>query len=369
MPFGTVGNSLSNDTGASSSAGAAGSDLAEPGAFPTPQASQEPASRYPEGASIGAIPMNTNNPDSAQSPSPSQFEAAPSVVPLDAEPLPGRGYAPMGTGTQEDTLGPQQEKIGDEGTGRPGEAALEGPQTAQVTIQKVAPEEVQVGKPAVVKIMVRNSGAVAVRDVELHDEVPFGTRLLSTSPQASRGVRGELVWRLGTMQPGDEIIVEEQLMPTREGEIGSVATVHIGAAASMKALATKPQLVVETQSPDRVLIGDDVELVIRISNPGTGAATNVILEEHVPPQLQHPAGAELENVIGTLAPGESREVRLKLRAVRAGAVTNVLAARADGNLKVEDAQQFEILSPQLQVQIDGPAKRFLEREAAYTITI
>ncbi|RMF92632.1 MAG: DUF11 domain-containing protein [Planctomycetota bacterium] len=47
----------------------------------------------------------------------------------------------------------------------------------------------------------------------------------------------------------------------------------------------------------------------------------------------------------------------------------MLAARADGNLKVEDAQQFEILSPQLQVQIDGPAKRFLEREAAYTITI
>ena len=67
-------------------------------------------------------------------------------------------------------------------------------------------------------------------------------------------------------------------MPTAEGEIGSVATVHFGADASARTIATRPQLVVETAVPKhKVLIGDQVTLSITISNPGTGVATGVVL--------------------------------------------------------------------------------------------
>lgn len=256
-----------------------------------------------------------------------------------------------------------------EGVGQPGDAALEGPQSPQVTLQKTAPEEIQVGQPAIFKIVVRNSGAITARNVEVRDEIPFGTRLLGTTPQANRGVQGELVWSLGTLKPGDEITIEEELMPLQEGDIGSVATVRFGASATARTRATKPQLLVECRAPERVLIGDDVNLIITISNPGTGVASNVILEERVPPELQHPAGTELENPLGDLQPNESREVQLQLKAVRAGVVSNLLAARADGNLKVEDTQEIEVLAPQLEVQIDGPSKRFLERKGTHTITI
>ena len=45
--------------------------------------------------------------------------------------------------------------------------------------------------------------------------IPKGTRLLNTTPRASQGARGEIVWTLGTLRPGEESAVEMELMPDR----------------------------------------------------------------------------------------------------------------------------------------------------------
>jgi uncharacterized repeat protein (TIGR01451 family) len=256
-----------------------------------------------------------------------------------------------------------------EGTGKPGSPQLEGPQTPQLTLQKSAPPEVQVGKPATFQIRLRNTGSVPAHNVEIRDEVPKGARLAATSPRASRGVRGELLWQLGTLKPADEVTVEVQIVPVDEGEIGSVATVSFTADASARATATKPQLALRTSGPSKVLIGEEVPLSITVSNSGSGIARKVVLEERVPPGLQHPAGPELEYEIGDLKPNESRQLELKLTAAQAGRIGNVLAARGDANLRVEDRFELEVLAPQLDVALDGPKRRYLEREATYTFSV
>ena len=255
------------------------------------------------------------------------------------------------------------------GTGRPGNRQLEGPQAPQVTIQKFAPAEIQVGKPATFQVKVLNTGQVAAYGVEIRDEVPGGTRLLSTNPRASRGARGELVWALGTMKPGEETTVAVELMPTEEGEIGSVASVHFNADASVRTLATKPELVIRSSAPSRVLIGEEMTLTITLSNPGSGIATGVVLEERVPPGLQHSAGVELEYEVGDLKPKESRQLQLTLVAARPGPLVNVLTARGDANLKTEDRLEIEVVAPRLDVALEGPKRRYLEREATYVLSV
>ena len=237
-----------------------------------------------------------------------------------------------------------------EGNGQPGGKQLEGLQSPQLTIQKVAPKEIQVGKPAVFRVTVRNVGQVPACEVEVRDLVPKGTRLLGTTPQATRGARSEIVWTLGTIRPGEESTVEMQLMPTAEGEIGSVATVHFGADASARSVATRPQLVVETHGARQGAHrrADDVERS-RFPTPGTGVATGVVLEERIPPGLQHPAGTELEYEVGDLKPGESRKLDLPLVANRPGPTTNILSARGDGNLRAERKLDLEVVAPQLDV--------------------
>lgn len=256
-----------------------------------------------------------------------------------------------------------------EGTGTPGNKELEGPQTPQLTIQKFVPEEIQVGKEAVFQVKVTNSGQIAAHDVEVRDHVPKGTRLVGSTPQASRGAEGELVWSLGTMQPGDEASVDVRLMPEAEGNIGSVASVRFNAEASARTVATKPELVIQASAPNQVLIGEEAKLSITISNPGSGIAYGVVLEEHVPPGMLHEAGEELEYAVGDLAPNESRQLDLTLVADSPGVTTNVLLARADANVKVENRVDIEVIAPELDVALAGPKRRYLEREATYTLSV
>lgn len=256
-----------------------------------------------------------------------------------------------------------------EGTGKPGGKHLDGPQAPQVTIQKIAPPEAQVGKPATFQIKLKNTGPVAAFNVEIRDVIPKGARLTATTPKASAGVGGELLWKLGTLKPNDEITVEVQIVPLDEGPIGSVASVSFSADASAQTISTKPQLVVKTSAPPNVLIGDNVTLTVTVSNPGSGVAHKVVLEERVPPGLQTAGGPELENEIGDLKPNETRQLELKLTAIQPGPFTNVLIARGDVNLKVEDRLNIEVLAPRLEMNIEGPKRRFLEREAAYTLSV
>jgi uncharacterized repeat protein (TIGR01451 family) len=221
----------------------------------------------------------------------------------------------------------------------------------------------------VFKTIIRNTGNVAASQVEVRDQIPKGTRLLSTNPKASQSGRGEIVWTVGTLRAGEESAVEMELMPTAEGEIGSVATVHFGADASARTISTRPDVVVQTNAPAQALIGEKINMTITVSNPGSGVATGVILEEHIPAGLQHPAGSELEYNIGVLKPGESKKLELELVAAVAGPVTNLLSVRADGNLRREDRLQMEVVAPKLDLAMDGPKKRYLEREATYQLSV
>ena len=255
------------------------------------------------------------------------------------------------------------------GTGVPGDVALDGPQSPSITLQKFAPNEIQIGKPAQFAVKIRNVGQSPAEKVIVRDEVPKGTQLIDTTPAAIETNGTEIVWDVGTIQPNEEKTVVMQVMPMEEGEVGSVANVTFAAQASVRTRATRPELVIEHTVPQKVMAGSPVTFSIKISNPGTGAATGVVLEENVPEGLSHPAGTELEFEVGTLKPGETRQLELTLQAKSAGVVENVLVCRGDANLVAEDRSTLEVIAPQLKLALDGPSRRFLERPATFEITI
>ena len=255
------------------------------------------------------------------------------------------------------------------GGGTPGERELEGSQVPSLAIEKTAPAEIQVGKAATFEIRVRNTSSVPAHDVLVTDQVPRGTRLESTSPEAELAPDGTLVWQLGAMQPGDEVLISMHVLPEQEGEIGSVAQVVFTGKATARSVCTRPLLSIEHAAPKQVLIGETVRLSITVHNPGTGAATGVIVEEDVPEGLTHVAGSELEYEIGTLRPGETRELELQLTADRAGLIENMVTVRGEGNLIAQHSVPIEVIAPQLEVAVNGPKIRYLERQATYTLSI
>ncbi|QDS96783.1 DUF11 domain-containing protein [Adhaeretor mobilis] len=254
------------------------------------------------------------------------------------------------------------------GTGRPGERVLEGAQSPSIAIQKLAPPEIQVGKKCTFAIRVKNIGQRAAQGVVILDEVPLGTQLVGTSPRANVA-SSQVKWDLGTLSVGEERIVEMELMPTDEGELGSVATVTFAAQASAKSRSTRPELALRMSTKPRVMAGDRHLVQIEVSNPGTGDATGVMLLETLPQGVSHEAGTALEFEIGTLRAGESRKLDLVLNAEQAGVIENIMTARADANLEVTSSCEFEIIAPDLKLTVDGPKRKYLERPATFVVNI
>lgn len=252
----------------------------------------------------------------------------------------------------------------------PGEKQLDGMQAPSVTIEKIAPREIQLNQPADFQLIVKNIGRVAANNVRVFDEIPAGAQLIEATPQPSRGSAGRIDWNLGTLQPGQEKRIKLKLKPTRPGEMGSVAQVTIAAQASMRTRVTKPEISIFHKSAPKVLIGDRVAFDIVVKNDGDGPANNVMIQEDLPPQLLFSEGyRELEYAIGTLAPGQSKNINLVLKAAEIGPFRNTMVVHADGDLNDQHSIDMEVIAPKLQLSADGPARRFLNRETEHTFSV
>jgi uncharacterized repeat protein (TIGR01451 family) len=250
----------------------------------------------------------------------------------------------------------------------PGDRRLEGVQTPSVVIHKRAPAEVKVGKPATFVIQVRNVGTAEALGVLVHDRVPAGMQLVDATPAPT--MQGDvLVWQLGAMPAGDERSITMQLVPREEGELGSVARVTFEAAASVRTRSTRPELKITQRAPQKVLIGQQLEIELEVANVGTGEATNVILQADVPPGLDHPRGRQLDNAMGSLRPGEVRREVLRMRAVEPGVIENVVHLVAEDAEPVAHTVAVEVVAPKIAIALAGPSRRFLERQATYMVNI
>jgi uncharacterized repeat protein (TIGR01451 family) len=350
-------NNYGNSSFDNRGGGRYGPDAQEPAATPNVRTMQSPSevasqeSRLPEN-------FRSSNARAGQNPN-----AARGAAPY--------GNATTGTGSLSNDYGgaPPSTPVNVEGLGRPGEKKLEGPQNPSVTIEKIAPSEIQVNKPATFEIHVRNTGPVQAENVEVTDVVPQGTQFINSTPRTTLGQRGEILWKVGDLKPGEEAKLQLELMPLTEGEIGSMAVVQFRSTASMRTIATKPEIVLELTAPKQVMIGEDTQMHLKLSNPGTGAANKVTLQAKIPAGFQHPAGSELEFDVGQFRPGETRELDLTLRAIAAGQFPIAVSVQGDAQIHTEKNATIQVVAPAVQLQVAGPGLRYLDRQAKYTVTV
>jgi len=327
-------------------------------ATPPPIASQRPR-QHPK--QRPAPPLEIQSPPTPYSPAPYSPAPYSTAAAEQSQKRAGLGNPPA-------SITPTPGLANHPGTGRPGERLLEGAQSPAITLQKLAPEEIQVGKRCTFAIRVQNTGQRTTQNVQIRDEVPMGTELMGTAPRAT--VSGStIIWDLGTLSPGEERTVEMEVLPTEEGELGSVATVSFSAQASAKSRCTRPELALRLSSKPQVHVGQQHMVQIEVTNPGSGDATGVMLLESIPAGVSHEAGPALEFEIGTLRAGETRRMELLLTAEQAGKVNNVMTARADASLQVEASCEFEVIAPELRLSVEGPKRRFLERPATYRVSV
>ncbi|GIW97666.1 MAG: hypothetical protein KatS3mg111_0999 [Pirellulaceae bacterium] len=253
---------------------------------------------------------------------------------------------------------------------RPGPRQLDGIQNPVLVIEKRAPDESHVGKPASLVLSVRNAGAVPARGVTVVDRVPQGARFVESIPTTSPTADGVLVWELGELPPGDERTITVQVMPVEEGELGSVAAVQFVALASARTVATRPKLQIEMVGPTSTLIGDSHVVNVSVQNLGSGTAESVRLEADLPQIVRHESGdTQLEAVMGDIRPGETKRIALAVSAIAPGSGACVVRAVTDDGILAEQQLGVDVLAPELRAAVMAPRRRYLERQATVNIAV
>ena len=117
------------------------------------------------------------------------------------------------------------------------------------------------------------------------------------------------------------------------------------------------------------MVGDPATFQILVANVGTGPATNVVVHDNLPTGLWHEQGQHIDADIGTLAPGESKTLRLQATAVKVGPQSNEVVASADDGVRATAQTPLTITEAMLALHVTAPHRRYLNREAEFTLEV
>ena len=286
---------------------------------------------------------------------------APEISAVTALPQPAREVAPS----------PPTAPVAPEMTSTPSvvtAANLVGPQTPTVTIEWRQTSNINVGQEFDCDLVVKNSGQTIASDVEIQAHLPQNVRVVDAEPKPTQS-ETFLGWRFAEIAPGKEQVIRVTMLPFERGSVAAKATVRFSGATSGIFEVAEPLLAVSVKGPEEVMIGENIPQTVVVSNPGTGIASNVRIEAMIPKGLEHVRGERLLMEIGSLNPGESRNVRLAMAAVSGGEHQVLVHAVADNGLDRQTATTVNVITPVLAATVEGPKLRYLGREGSYKLVV
>jgi uncharacterized repeat protein (TIGR01451 family) len=241
-------------------------------------------------------------------------------------------------------------------------------QSPNVTVTWRSSGSINIGQECTCELVVKNSGTAAAQDLEVEATFPKNVRLLSAEPKPAHAT-GHLGWKLDNLAAGEERIIAVKLIPTQRGQIDADARVRFSGAAKQSFTVAEPLLSLKVEAPKQVMVGDPAPHMVLVTNPGTGVATNVKIEAIIPKGLEHAKGERLVMDLGSLNPGETRNVRLACAAVSGGNHKLQVRAIADADLNEAASSDVQVVAPMLAAAVEGPALRYLGRQAVFSLSV
>ena len=176
-----------------------------------------------------------------------------------------------------------------------------------VRLEKSAPATVALNEPFSYNYTV--TAKDDVKKVVVNEQIPAGTVYVSSDPQAE--VKGSSVtWTLFNLEDGQNVPLALVVKPTAAADLSSCATIVAFPEACTTTSVGVPELaIVKTTPNEQVLINTGVPWDITVTNTGNFCAYDVVVTDTLPAGVTHESGnSKLVTELGTLAPGESRDI-------------------------------------------------------------
>jgi len=239
-----------------------------------------------------------------------------------------------------------------------------------IRLERVAPAEVPLHVPFEYTIKITNVTEAPVQDVVVWEQLPKNFTLQSANPEPKKD-GADLSWTIGTLAPkaGREIKVTG--IATTADILAPCATVTFLVPPVCASIAVvEPKLTLTAAAPREVLVGDPVQVQFVVANSGTGAAQEVRVVGTLPAGLRAADGrTEWTHDIGTLPPGQSRQLAGSFKAAKTGQYVTRATAQAQGGVKAEATATTIVRQPVLALAKTGPARQYLGRPITYEIAV
>ncbi|MEN0109598.1 MAG: hypothetical protein AAF805_02630, partial [Planctomycetota bacterium] len=199
-------------------------------------------------------------------------------------------------------------------------------QEPKLDLAMVGPEEVLYGKPQLFRLTISNPGTGVAENVVLHLTPPGGDAARRTSHE------------FGELAPGEDRAVEIELTAREAGQLlvnaAASADGGVEAETTKNVFCRKAELVVDWRGPSERYAGAPATYYLRVRNPGTATAPDVVLSVELPDGFEVTPAAGTPRVesgrlayrVGSLRAGDDRY--FELRGVMRRGGENELGIRA-----------------------------------------
>jgi uncharacterized repeat protein (TIGR01451 family) len=247
-------------------------------------------------------------------------------------------------------------------------SATQGPQSPGVTLQWIHRGDLNVGEECPIELIVHNTSQTLVRSVYVEAVIPDNLQVMSMHPEPNSGSSAP-GWTLGQMQPDERRVVKMVAVPKQRGDVRLDAFVRLTGYSSSSFEVQEPMIGVAVSGPQAGAVGQQLNYTITVANPGTGIASNVIVQAALPEGLEHRHGSLITMEVGTLKPGEQQEVLLSLNAVRGGEQPLAVRVLAAGGLSERNGTTVVVAEPELDLLIDGPTESITGRVNDFDLVV
>lgn len=245
---------------------------------------------------------------------------------------------------------------------------------ATISIEKTGPAQAVLGAEIPYRIVVKNSGSLAARNVVVTDNVPEGL----SHQSGQRALRFDV----GDLGPNESKELNVTLKANAKGKhcnTASVATANAGKAeAEACTEVLVPGLKIAKTGDKEQFLGRNARYEITVSNVGDTALNNVVVTDTAPAETKivSAAGGNVNGNtatwnIGTLAAGAERKLQVVLTSQTPGEHCNRVAVASAEGLR-ESAEACTIwrgVGALLLEKADNPDPIQVGEETTYTVRV
>lgn len=243
------------------------------------------------------------------------------------------------------------------------------PSTSALVIHEVRPQQVRVNQPYTYEIHVTNVTRNTLNNVVVGVDHTENLSITSSTPSATMGTGGKPQWVFAEMGSCTTQVIKVTATAARTGASSDCLTATYNTALCSASQVVEPALAVSKTATAQASVCDPIAITIEVKNTGSGACENVVIRDNLPAGLTVDGKSTIESNVGTLAPGQAKQVSFTAKASGPGSYQNSATATGCGLTAQSNTTTTVVTQPVLAIEAKCSGQALINRPVACTITV